>query len=166
MAQISKLNLRKPNNVTPTIAISFPKIIALIVAISYGGGLWANIQHELEGAHEANELPPVLHWLRDSTLATVFIFFSVLLAIAFSRWLIQRTNGSMPKLGQSALIAVVLGVFTGAAFAIGIPVHTYLFSAHGTADTSVILNMLQDGSKVALINTGISALMIFLMGGL
>ena len=166
MTKSYELTLNKQGDVAPVLGIKFPKIGALIVAISYGGGLWANIQHELEGAYEANELPPVLHWLRDSTLAMIFIFFAVLAALAFSRWLIQRVNGRISPLAQQMLIVVALGVFTGAAFAIGIPIHTYLFGAHGAGHASVIVDMLQDGSKIALVNIGISALMMFTMGGL
>ena len=161
MKQTTELNSFKP-----ALTVRFPKVLALIVAISYGGGLWVNIQHELEGAHEANELSPLLHWLRDSSLALVFIFFGTLIALSFSRWLIQRFNGRISQLGQWALIAVVLGIFTGAAFAIGIPVHGYLFGAHVEEGSALVVDMLKDGSIAASINFVISVLMIFILGDL
>jgi hypothetical protein len=166
MTKNYELNLNKTSDFAPMLAISFPKIIALVVAISYGGGLWVNIQHELEGAHEANEIAPILHWLRDSSLAMVFIFFGVLLALAFSRWLIQRIDGRLSRPAQLTLITICVGVFTGAAFAIGIPVHSYIFGAHTAEGTNLIADMVHDGSLVALVNTGISALMVFVMNGL
>lgn len=150
----------------PALAISFPKIIALVIAISYGGGLWVNIQHELEGAREVNALPPVLHWLRDSSLAMISIFFGVLMALAFSRWLIQRFNGRLSRPAQLILITICVGVFSGAAFAIGIPAHGYLFGGHVEEGVDLIVHMLNNGYLSALINIGISALMIFVMDGL
>jgi hypothetical protein len=167
MTENYELNLKMQSDVvSPELMINLSKIFALIVAISYGGGLWVNIQHELEGAHEVNELSPVLHWLRDSTLAMFFIFFGVLMALAFSRWLIQRMNKPMPRFPQLVLITICLGVFSGAAFAIGIPVHGYIFGVHLAEGVDLISDMLKDGSLVALINMGVCALMIFAMNGL
>lgn len=165
MKQNTKLNTSKQQDAAPLVTVSFSNMIALIVAISYGGGMWVNIQHELEGAHEAVELPPIIHWLRDSTFAMVFIFFGVLMAVSFSRWLIQRANGRMPRLTQWALISVTLGVFTGTAFALGIPVHGYLFGAHLEEGAELIADMLKDGSQVALVNIGISILIFFAQTG-
>lgn len=165
MKQNIKSNTSKQQDATPFVTVSFSNVIALIVAISYGGGLWVNIQHELEGAHEAVELAPVLHWLRDSTFAMVFIFFGVLMAVSFSRWLIQRANGRLSQMAQWALITVTLGIFSGAAFAFGIPVHGYLFGAHIEEGAELISDMLKDGSQVALVNIGISALILFALTG-
>jgi hypothetical protein len=142
------------------------KTFALILALSYGGGLYTNIQHELEGAHEINELPPILHWLRDSTLAMVFIFFGVLTALAFARWLFQLGAERMTRPVQWILLIVILGIFTGTAFAVGIPIHGYIFGVESGSNTPVILDMLQDGYKIALVNMGISAIMLVLLGGL
>jgi len=167
MTKNYELNLNKAGDITSSLmTISFPKIIALVIAISYGGGLWINIQHELEGARETHELTPVLHWLRDSTLAMVFIFFGVLMALAFSRWVIRRANGRMPGPAQVILITICTGAFTGAAFAFGIPAHGYLFGGHMEEGADLIVHMLNNGYWSALVNTGIAALMIFVMNGL
>ena len=112
MTKSYELNFNKAGDLTPSLAVSFSKIIALVIAISYGGGLWINVQHELEGARESRELTPVLHWLRDSTLAMVFIFFGVLMALTFSRWLIKRAKGRMPRLAQETLITNCVGDIT------------------------------------------------------
>jgi hypothetical protein len=160
------LNQNSCADLAPGLTISFSKVIALIVSISFGGGLWVNIQHELEGAHEAKEIPPVLHWLRDSTLAMIFIFFGVLMALAFSRWLIQRANGKLSRPSQLVLITVCLGVFSGAAFAVGVPVHAYIFGTRLEGGAELIADMLKDGSLAALVNMGIAALMIFVVNGL
>ena len=161
MAQINK-----SNSSTLFLMVSFQKVIALVIAISYIGGLWVNVQHELGDAHEVNEMLPILHWLRDSTLAMVFIFFGVMMSISFLRWLIQRTDGRLSLLAQQSLTVLVLGVFTGAAFALGIPVHGFLFGVHLDMGVELITHMLTDGSIVGLVNMAISALMIFLLGGL
>lgn len=74
------INQSKSNScdqVVPELAISFTKTTVLIIAISCGGGLWANIQHDLECAYEANKLSHMLHWLRDSTLSMIFVSFAV-----------------------------------------------------------------------------------------
>lgn len=165
MKQNIKSRTTRQQIAIPYVRISFSNIIALIVAISYGGGLWVNIQHEMEGAHETVELAPVLHWLRDSTFAMVFIFFGVLMALSFTRWLIQRANGHLTQMAQWALIAVTLGIFTGTAFALGIPVHGYLFGAHIAEGAELIADMLKDGSQVALVNIAISALILFALTG-
>lgn len=161
MAQINKSNSSQS-----FMAVSFQKVIALVIAISYGGGLWVNVQHELEGAHEANELSPILHWLRDSTLAMVFIFFGVMMALSFLRWLLQRTDDRLSPMAQQALTVLVLGVFTGTGFALGIPVHGFLFGTHLEVGMELVTDMLTDGSIVGLVNMAISALAIFLLGGL
>ncbi len=166
MTKSYELNFNKAGDLTPSLAVGFSKIIALVIAISYGGGLWINVQHELEGARESHELTPVLHWLRDSTLSMVFIFFGVLMALAFSRWLIQRANGRMSRLAQGALITICVGVFTGAAFAFGIPAHGYLFGGHVEEGADLIVHMLNNGYLSALVNMGIAALTIFVMNGL
>lgn len=161
MAQINK-----SNSSTSFLTVSFQKVIALVIAISYIGGLWVNVQHELEGAHEVNEMPPILHWLRDSTLAVVFIFFGVMMAISFLRSLIQRSDGRLSPLARQSLTVLILGIFTGIAFALGIPVHGFLFGVHLEMGVELITDMLTDGSLVGLVNMAISALMIFLLGGL
>lgn len=166
MTKSYELNLNTAGEFTPSLTISFSKIIVLVIAISYGGGLWVNVQHELEGARESHQLAPILHWLRDSTLSLIFIFFGVLMAVAFSRWLIQRTNGRLTRLARLTLIVVCVGVFSGAAFALGIPVHAYIFGAHLEEGAALVADMLKDGSLAALVNTGIAALLVFVMNGI
>jgi len=151
---------------TSQIKPAFWKTMVLVLAISYIGGLWVHVQHELESGHEAQLLPPVLHWLRDSTLAMVFIFFAVLMALSFSRWLTERKNVQISQAAACVMTAGVLGVFTGVAFALGVPVHGYLFGEHMEEGTSLVMDMVKDGSQVGLVNMGISWVVIFILGGL
>lgn len=89
-----------------------------------------------------------------------------MMAFSLVRWLIQRTDGRLSSLAQQALTVLILGVFTGAAFALGIPFHGFLFGVHLDMGVELITHMLTDGSIVGLVNMAISALMIFLLGGL
>ncbi|HNK63053.1 MAG TPA: hypothetical protein PKL78_08950 [Anaerolineales bacterium] len=162
MAFKSNYSGTKPVQITPV----FLKIAVLVVAISYIGGLWVNIQHALESMHETQELQPILHWLRDSSLAMVFIFFAVMMALSFSRWLTGRKNLQISQTATWLLTAGILGIFTGAAFALGIPVHGYLFGEHVEEGASLLMDMLRDGSQVALVNMGLSWIVIFIFGGL
>ncbi len=140
------------------------KKFLLSILIAYGGGLWLNVQHHLEGGHEANELSPLLHWLRDSTLAIIPIVVAVWIAAALVQWLIARSNGRMSQASQSALTAVTLAVFSGSAFAFGIPIHAALFDAQLHEDLPLALHMLREGSLVALVNLAITLLLMLTLG--
>ena len=49
----------------------------LTVALAYAGVLWMNVLHKAQGAHENRELPLLVHWLRDGTLALPIVFVAV-----------------------------------------------------------------------------------------
>lgn len=166
MAKSHALEFEQPRESGNNISIRFSKIMILIVAISYGGGLWVNLQHELEGEREITILSPVLHWLRDSTLSIVFIFFGVLIGLAVARRLIEGFSSRMPVYMQTAVVIACIAIMSGAALALGIPVHGYLFGAHLDQGVGLLNHMAQDGAWAALVNGGIAALMILVMNGL
>lgn len=166
MAKSHVLELERPRVHEKGISINFSKLLILIVAISYGGGLWVNLQHELEGEREVSILSPVLHWLRDSTLSIVFIFFGVLIGLVIARRLIDGFGGRLPAHARTAVIITCIAIMSGAALALGIPIHGYLFGEHLDQGVGLLTHMVQDGAWAALVNGGIAALMVLIMNGL
>ena len=113
-------NYRLPRFIARPMAAA---ILLYAVAIAYGGGLWFHLLHEWRGGRELVELPPVLHWLRDSTLALPAILLAVW--VALSVW--PRMAGRLaPKWHRAALVTLV-ALATTFAFAAGVPVHAALF---------------------------------------
>ncbi len=107
--------------------------IAFALAIAYGGGLWLHLLHEWQAVHERVELPPVLHWLRDSTLALPAILVAVWVALLISRRLARRLAPTWRRAALAGLVALA----TTFAFAAGVPVHAALFvgeHSHAASD--------------------------------
>ena len=114
---------------------SLSKILMLSLAIAYGGGLWLHLLHEWGGAHERIEIPPLLHWLRDSSLALPAILLAVGLGVLAWRRLSQLLS---PGLSRSALV-VIVALSSTLAFAAGVPVHAELFGAeHDHSESAAI----------------------------
>src|SRR4051812_5168534 len=112
-------------------------VMAFALAIAYGGGLWLTFLHHLEGGHERNEPPFVLHWLRDATLALPLICMAVWIGIVLARKLIARAGATD---GPVALCAAVLAAVVALAATVAVgatgPAHGNLFGAHTVATSS------------------------------
>lgn len=121
-------------------------VMTFALAIAYGGGLWLTFLHHVEGGHERNEPPFVLHWLRDATLALPLIFLAVWVGIVLARKLIARAGATD---GPVALCAAVLAavVALAATLAVGAtgPAHGNLFGAeHGGREMPFLLHLGRD----------------------
>lgn len=94
------------------------------LALAYGAGLGLHWLHR--GLHEASDLPPVLHWVRDSSLAIPLALAAVVLADVATRRLPLVVPGRVRR-------AVVRAALAAALYAAGtVPgsvVHARLFGA-------------------------------------
>lgn len=99
------------------------------LALAYGGTYWVITLHALEGAHEQNEPPALLHWLRDATLALPLVFLFACAALWLARRLATRSETAW---AGAALPALLAGAASLAA-AVGSPIHSALFGAHHDA---------------------------------
>jgi len=121
-------------------------VMAFSLAIAYGGGLWLTFMHHVEGAHERNEPPFVLHWLRDATLALPLICAGVWIGIVLARKLIARagvTDG--PVALCAAVLAAVVALTTTLAVGASGPAHGNLFGAeHGGHAMSFLAHLGRD----------------------
>jgi hypothetical protein len=122
-------------------------LLAMTLLMSYGGGLWLHVLHEVEGATETGAPPGVIHWLRDSSLSLPLVAFGVFLGAALARRLIERYGGSASELVVGGLVAVVLALYASVMLSVGNPLHGLLFDsvAHGGHDLPLGVHIVRDG---------------------
>jgi len=134
-----------------------------------------HLLHEWQGAHELNEIPPTLHWLRDSTLALPVIMLAIWLGVLAWRRLDQRLSRASSRMALAAVVALSATL----AFVAGVPVHGYLFGAEhahvGEAVTAIpptlagqllaqATHALSDGLEALPVNLAIAAFVTLLLG--
>lgn len=95
--------------------------------------------------HEHNELPPLLHWLRDAALAVPFAAAAVVIAALVVAWI--RPDA---QTGRGALLAPVLwAVVAAIGFAVlsipGNELHSFLFGAEEEVGVSLFDDLIADG---------------------
>ncbi|MEI7742601.1 MAG: hypothetical protein WCK58_02495, partial [Chloroflexota bacterium] len=105
-------------------------LVAMTLALAYGGGLWLHLVHEAEGATETGAPSPVIHWLRDSTLlvpvAMAAVWVTLALAARLRPGLAARRAGPVTVVTLAASVALV----TSIAEALASPLHGVVFGAH------------------------------------
>src|SRR6185295_11778065 len=101
----------------------------LTVVLAYGGVLWMNVLHLAQGAHETNEPPLLLHWLRDATLALPLIFVAVWVGLLLCRRILDRTGEPGAVVG-TALTAALVAAVTSAVLGLSNPLHGLAFGHH------------------------------------
>ena len=126
-----------------------PRMLAVFaLLLTYGGGLWLSVLHELEGATEPGAPPPVLHWLRDSSLSLPLVGLGVVLGAALARRLVDAYGRNASETVVSALVAVVLAFSASLVLSGGNPIHELLFesSIHGGGhDLPLGIHVVRDG---------------------
>jgi Na+/H+-dicarboxylate symporter len=123
-------------------------LVAITLLLTYGGGLWLYLLHEVEGATEPNAPPGVIHWLRDSTLSLPLVALGVFLGAALARGLLGRYGRNASAVMVGALVAVVLAFYASVVLSVGNPIHGQLFasSVHGGGhDLPVGIHVVRDG---------------------
>ena len=103
-------------------------ILLFSMALTYGGLFWMQYLHELRGIHEEQNITPVLHWLRDSSLAFPAVLAAVIVGVSLWR---RYNQGFLSPAFQKPMLAVVLGIAATVVFMLGVPLHNALFSNHG-----------------------------------
>lgn len=136
--------------------VKFSDLVALTIALTYGGGLWLHLAHKADGATEVNEPPALIHWLRDSTLMLPLVLVSVFAALLFARWFRQRLGQGAPRVVEHAAVVGSIALFTSVALAMASPIHNTLFHAHHPAhhhldDTEALLALQQSEEETPLI---------------
>ena len=123
-------------------------LVAITLLLTYGGGLWLYLLHEVEGATEPNAPPGVIHWLRDSTLSLPLVALGVFLGAILAQRLLERCGRNASELLSGALVAVVLALYASVVLSVGNPIHGLLFAAdvHGGGhDLPVGIHVMRDG---------------------
>jgi hypothetical protein len=123
-------------------------LVIFTLVLTYGGGFWLFLLHEIEGATEPDAPPPVLHWLRDSSLSLPLVALGVFLGAALARALLRRFGQRSSGLIVGSLAAVVISFYGSVVLSIGNPIHGILFSAsvHGGGhDLPVGVHVVRDG---------------------
>jgi FtsP/CotA-like multicopper oxidase with cupredoxin domain len=131
----------------PLVSLARPSVVAAFAfPLAYAVGLWMNVLHGAEGGHERGEPPPVIHWLRDSTLALPVVFAAVWLAVVLSRRVIQRHALESRPAVAGAVLATYSAFATACSLAFANPLHSTLFAAHhGGHDLPFALHLVRDG---------------------
>ena len=128
------------------------RLIALPIAIAYGGGLWIHLLHEIEGGHELFPIHPALHWLRDSTLALPLIFLAVWLALRISAKTIHQIGWKDSRPRSTLITNSLVVLLTSCVLVAGIPIHAFLFGATTGHDISLTEHLLRDGMQILIAN--------------
>jgi Na+/H+-dicarboxylate symporter len=140
-------SINRPNPFARTL-LGRRMLVAITLLLTYGGGLWLYLLHEVEGATEPNAPPGVIHWLRDSTLSLPLVALGVFLGAALARGLLGRYGRNASAVMVGALVAVVLAFYASVVLSVGNPIHGWLFSAsvHGGGhDLPVGIHVVRDG---------------------
>ena len=121
----------------PRLSLECVSVAAFGVPLAYGVLFWLVLQHHQAGAHEAHELPLVVHWLRDATLALPLILVAVWLGLRLTRRL--WPDDASPA-ARAALVALLGSVALGA----GAPAHAWLFGIEEDGDLPILEHILGD----------------------
>ena len=169
---------------------SILKKFFLTVLVAYGGILWLYVRHKLGHDHGVVGAAPVQYWLRDSIIVLLPVFLAVMIGTALVQWLVDRSNGRLSPKAQSALSVILLGVLTSAILLViesnrtlrigisndfalevsicesinfyGIPFLGSLLRNFSDFQLARVYVLLQDGISLALINMGITILLMVL----
>jgi len=139
-------------------------LLVFTVIMTYGGGLWLWLLHELEGAVEPNEPPGVIHWLRDSSLSLPLVALGIFVGARLAQRLLERNGRRADDVLVGAFIAVVLALYASVVLSIGNPVHGWLFGGtiHGGGhDLPFALHMLRDGLVALAANEMLALPVVF-----
>ncbi len=123
-------------------------LVVFTLVLAYGGGLRLYVLHELEGATEPGAPPPVIHWLRDSSLSLPLVGLGVFLGAALARALLRRYGRSASAVIVGALVAVVVAFYASVVLSVGNPIHGLLFASavHGGGhDLPLAVHVVRDG---------------------
>jgi FtsP/CotA-like multicopper oxidase with cupredoxin domain len=132
-------------------------VLAFALPFAYLGGLWLIALHIVEGGHERNEPPLLVHALRDGTVALPLICVAVWIGIVLGRRLITRWGAENSRFLAAGVLAVSVAVAASVAQGLSNPAHAGLFGAHhGGHEPSLLVHMLRDG-LLALLANGILA---------
>lgn len=97
-----------------------------------------------EGLHEQNEPPPVIHWLRDASLAVPFAAIAVVVAAL----LVARLRPAEPGERASLTTLALWGCLAAVLFAVlsipGNQLHGFLFGAEEEEGVSLIDDLVAD----------------------
>jgi Na+/H+-dicarboxylate symporter len=143
-------------------------LVIFTLVLTYGGGLWISLLHEVEGATEPGAPPPVLHWLRDSSLSLPLVALGVFLGAALARGLLGRYARRAPAVLVGALVAVVLAFYASVVVSVGNPIHGLLFasSVHGGGhDLPLGVHVVRDGLLALSANEVLAVLLAALVLG-
>jgi hypothetical protein len=122
-------------------------LVAFTLLLTYGGGLWLYLLHELEGATEPGAPPGVIHWLRDSSLSLPLVGMGVFLGAALAQRLLDRYGRSASEVVVGGVVAVVVAFYASVVLSAGNPIHGLLFTSavHGGGhDLPLAIHVVRD----------------------
>jgi hypothetical protein len=94
--------------------------------------------------HEHNELPPILHWVRDSSLAVPFGAIAVVVAAVLVARLRPTESGEHASLTTVALWGVLAALLFAVLSIPGNQLHGFLFGAEEEVGVSVVEDVATD----------------------
>jgi len=94
--------------------------------------------------HEHNELPPILHWVRDTSLAVPFGAIAVVVAAVLVARLRPTARGERASLTTTALWAVLAALLFAVLSIPGNQLHGVLFGAEEEVGVSVVEDVATD----------------------
>ena len=143
-------------------------LIAFTLVMTYGGGFWLWLLHNVEGAVELNEPPGVIHWLRDSSLSLPLVAIGVYLGALLAERLLERNGRGASALLVGALVAAVLSLYASVVLSVGNPIHGWLFggAVHGGGhDLPFAVHVLRDGMLALVANEVLAVTVIAILLG-
>jgi len=133
-------------------------VLAFALPFAYLCGLWLIWLHAVEGGHERNEPPLLLHALRDGTVALPLLCVAVWGGILLARRLIARWGAEDSRFLAAGIVAVSVALAASVAQGLTNPAHASLFGAHhGGHEPSLLVHMLRDGGLALFANMLLAA---------
>jgi hypothetical protein len=94
--------------------VSWVTVALCAVVIAYVDGFWLTSLQGAVGAIERNQ-PPLMRWLRDSTLMLPLFFLAIVGALLLARRWVGQSRRELVKLGATALLVIGIGSAVGIA---------------------------------------------------
>lgn len=100
--------------------------------------------------HEHNELPPLLHWVRDASLAVPLAAVAIVATALLLAWLRPATPAGRRALATALLYAVLVALAFAVLSIPGSQFHSLLFGAEEEVGVSLAEDLLRDAGLTLL----------------
>src|SRR5690242_2391588 len=124
-------------------------VVVLAVALAFGGGLWLQILHGVEGLTARQASPLWVSWLRDASLTLPLAVLAVWAALLLTSRFLSRSRQDMSVTSVAITLAALAALLTSVLLAVVYPALGQMFGETARGKQPLLLAMLHDGALLA-----------------